>query len=110
MVDRRGNAAIERIVLHWRLNMARETHETREAGEIDAVAGLTFEAAASELERLIDQIESGEIGIEDSLKAYERGIRLRDHCRAILARTEQRVIELNPGESGRSKGVEGNER
>ncbi|MBL8745461.1 MAG: exodeoxyribonuclease VII small subunit [Phycisphaerae bacterium] len=60
------------------------------------IRSLTFEQAVEQLESIIDRIESGEIGLEDSLKQYERGTRLRDHCREILARTEQRVTELTP--------------
>lgn len=57
---------------------------------------LSFEEAMSRLESLIDQIESGEIGIEDALKHYETGSALVRRCRAILDRTEQRIAELNP--------------
>ncbi len=59
--------------------------------------GLTYEQAIAELEGIIDRIESGEIGLEESVKAYERGVALQNHCKAILARAEQRVSELTPG-------------
>lgn len=59
--------------------------------------GLTYEQAITELEGIIDRIESGEIGLEESVKAYERGVALQNHCKAILARAEQRVSELTPG-------------
>lgn len=59
------------------------------------VEKLTYEQAVEQLEEIIDRIESGKIGLEQSLKEYERGVMLRDHCREILARTEQRVKELS---------------
>jgi exodeoxyribonuclease VII small subunit len=65
----------------------------------EAIRALTFEQAVEQLEAIIDRIESGEIGLEDSLKEYERGTLLREHCKEILARTEQKVTELNPGKS-----------
>lgn len=64
----------------------------------EAIRALTFEQAIEQLESIIDRIESGEIGLEDSLKEYERGTLLREHCKQILERTEQRVAELNPGD------------
>lgn len=49
--------------------------------DIDA---LRFEEASSELEAIIDQIEQGEVELEDSLEAYRRGLALVKRCRAIL--------------------------
>ncbi len=61
------------------------------------VGELSYEQAIAELEAIIDRIESGEIGLEESVKAYERGVALQAHCKAILARAEQRVTELGAG-------------
>ena len=55
----------------------------------------TFEAQMEELESLIERIESGEIGLEDSIKAYERGVDLIKYCRGVLGQAEQRVEELS---------------
>ena len=63
-------------------------------------AGLTYEQAMAELELIIDRIESGEIGLEESLAAYERGVALRARCQEILDRAEQRVSELTPPKAG----------
>ncbi|MFM9957422.1 MAG: exodeoxyribonuclease VII small subunit [Phycisphaerales bacterium] len=59
------------------------------------IAELSYEHAIAELEAIIDRIESGDIGLEDSVKAYERGVQLQAHCKAILAKAEQRVTELS---------------
>lgn len=68
-----------------------------EAGELD------FESALARIEAIIDQIESGRIGLEDSLAAYEEGARLIKRCRSILGRAEQRVealtLDLNADDS-----------
>ncbi len=60
------------------------------------IAALTYEQAIAQLEAIIDKIESGEIGLEDSVKAYERGVALREQCRRILERAERKVSELTP--------------
>ena len=66
-------------------------------GELpDDIAKMSYEQAIGALEAIIDKIESGEIGLEDSVKAYERGRLLREHCRRILDKAEQRVSELTP--------------
>jgi exodeoxyribonuclease VII small subunit len=68
-----------------------------EPGELDAaIADLSYEDAIERLESLIDRIESGEIGLEESIAAYEEGVKLRQHCAAILAKAEQRVAHLTP--------------
>ena len=55
----------------------------------------TFEDAMAEVERLVEQIESGDIGLEASLAKYERGAALVKHCRDLLARAEQRITDLD---------------
>jgi len=64
-------------------------------------AKLTFEQAIERLESIIDQVESGEIGLEDALKHYESGTALVKRCRAILDKTEQRIKELAVDEEGK---------
>lgn len=53
-----------------------------------------FEESISELEAIIDQIESGEIGLEDSITQYEKGMKLIEKCQAILNRAQTRIAEL----------------
>lgn len=55
---------------------------------------LSFEQAMDDLEALIERIESGEVGLEDSLVEYERGLRLFRHCRTILDQAEQKFEKL----------------
>lgn len=55
---------------------------------------LTFERAVERLEAIIGRIESGEIGLEQSIREYEHGVALLKRCRAILEQAEQRVEEL----------------
>lgn len=53
-----------------------------------------FEAALAELETLVTQMESGELSLDDSLKAFERGVMLARHCQTELKHAEQRVHVL----------------
>jgi len=59
------------------------------------VSKLSFEEALEEIETLIDQIEGGEIGLQESLEAYERGAKLLARSRSLLEQVEQRVEELD---------------
>lgn len=54
-----------------------------------------YEQLVEQLEEIVDQIEGGEMGLEDSIKGYEQGLELVKRARAILDRAEQRISELN---------------
>ncbi len=66
----------------------------------DADPPLTFEQAVAQLEQIIDGIESGEVGLEQSLRQYERGVELLKHCRAVLDRAEQKIEQLQVNDEG----------
>jgi len=57
-----------------------------------------FETAMTELEALVQRMESGELSLEDSLKEFERGVKLTRICQSSLKVAEQRVKLLT--ESG----------
>ena len=54
-----------------------------------------YEELINQLEGIVDRIESGEIGLEESIRGYEQGIGLVKRARAILDRAEQRITELD---------------
>tara|TARA_E500000318_G_scaffold86482_5_gene83060 strand:+ start:124980 stop:125210 length:231 start_codon:yes stop_codon:yes gene_type:complete len=56
---------------------------------------IPYEQLIEQLEGVVDQIEGGELGLEDSIKGYEHGIELVKRARTILDRAEQRITELN---------------
>ena len=60
----------------------------------DDTASLSFEAAMEQVEAIIDKIEHGEVGLEQSIAEYERGVRLIRHCRQIHQQAVQRVDDL----------------
>jgi exodeoxyribonuclease VII small subunit len=59
-----------------------------------------FEDALSELEQIVADIETGKIGLEESLLRYERGTFLIQHCRGVLNAAEKQVELLSKSEDG----------
>ncbi len=59
-----------------------------------AEAEVDFEAALKALEDLVKQMESGELGLEASLAAFEQGVALTRQCQAALKQAELRVRTL----------------
>ena len=51
----------------------------------------SFEEALRELEDILTSIESGEVGLEESLTRYERGNFLIQHCRGVLGQAEKQI-------------------
>jgi exodeoxyribonuclease VII small subunit len=64
----------------------------------------SFEDALSELERILADIEAGEIGLEESLAKYERGNFLIQHCRGILGAAEKQIEVIGKVPGGSSTG------
>ena len=60
----------------------------------------TFEQALGKLEAIVEQIESGEIGLEESIARYEEGITLIKQCRTILDAAEKKIQLLAKAEGG----------
>lgn len=54
-----------------------------------------FETAIAELESIVDQMETGNLPLEASLKAYTRGAELLQLCQQSLTEAEQQVRILN---------------
>jgi exodeoxyribonuclease VII small subunit len=67
--------------------------------EMAAKSGKTqsFEAALTELEQVVADMESGQLTLEDSLAAYKRGAELLSSCRARLDDAQQQVRVLEEG-------------
>jgi exodeoxyribonuclease VII small subunit len=70
--------------------MSRKTQQTPKS----------FEDALSELESILNEIESGEVPLEQSLVKYERGSFLIAHCRKILGQAEQQIEVLTRSQAG----------
>ena len=53
-----------------------------------------FEKSLEELESLVEQLESGELSLDDSLKQFKRGVELTRHCQGVLNTAQQTVEKL----------------
>jgi exodeoxyribonuclease VII small subunit len=60
----------------------------------------SFEEGLKELETILNEIEGGQIGLEESLVKYERGTFLIQHCRGVLSVAEKQVELLSKGPDG----------
>jgi exodeoxyribonuclease VII small subunit len=59
-----------------------------------------FEDALAELERILEDIEAGQVPLEESLIKYERGQFLIQHCRRVLGAAEKQIELLNKADEG----------
>ncbi len=64
------------------------------------MADLKFEDSLARLEQIVGALESGNLPLEDSLKAFEEGIALARHCAKYLDEAERRVELLQKDETG----------
>ncbi|MCQ2056193.1 MAG: exodeoxyribonuclease VII small subunit [archaeon] len=55
---------------------------------------MSFEENLKELERLVEDLESGKYSLEDSIEIYEKAITLREKCRKFLEESEKKVEKL----------------
>jgi exodeoxyribonuclease VII small subunit len=60
---------------------------------------LSFEEAFAELEKVVQQLEAGDLTLDKSMALFERGMALATRCNAQLDAAELRVRQLAPAES-----------
>ena len=68
------------------------------------VSEMTFEEAMAALEQVVNQLERGEVALEESIALNERGAALKAHCGAKLKAAEEKV-ELIRAQEGRATGT-----
>jgi len=61
---------------------------------------LSFEKGLETLERIVEELESGELSLDEALERYERGVAAHKQCAEILAAAEKRIQVLLKNESG----------
>jgi exodeoxyribonuclease VII small subunit len=64
------------------------------------IAGLSFEQALAELEKIVAQLESGQAPLEESIDLYARGSALKAHCETKLRSAQLRVEKIVVGSGG----------
>lgn len=60
----------------------------------------TFEQALAKLEAIVRDVEEGKIGLQDSIRRYEEGMKLLKRCRSILADAEMKIQKLQETAEG----------
>ena len=60
----------------------------------DVPEGTSFEAAIAELERCVDALEAGDVGLEDAVVLFRRGAALEQWCEATLDGISAQIEEL----------------
>jgi exodeoxyribonuclease VII small subunit len=63
--------------------------------------GRTFEASLEALERIVRDLERGDLPLEKSLELFEQGIRLSRECQERLNQAERRIEVLMRDNQGR---------
>ena len=68
------------------------------------VAEMSFEQAMAELEKVVGQLERGDVALEDSIKLYERGAELKKRCETKLKEAEEKVAAITLNSEGTPTG------
>jgi exodeoxyribonuclease VII small subunit len=69
------------------------------------VSEMSFEEAMAELERVVNQLERGDVPLEDSIKLYERGAALNKRCEEKLKEAEEKVAAITLDGNGNPTGT-----
>ena len=69
----------------------------------EPVAAMSFEEALAELEGIVQKLERGQLDLESSIQAYERGTALRAHCAEKLRQVQLRVEKLTLDREGQPR-------
>ena len=69
------------------------------------VSEMSFEQAMTELEKVVAQLERGDVPLEDSIKLYERGAELKARCEEKLKEAEEKVAAITLSADGQPTGT-----
>jgi exodeoxyribonuclease VII small subunit len=64
------------------------------------IAALTFEQAMQQLEQIVLKLERGDVGLEESIRIYERGEALKGRCDTLLKAAEARIERITLAADG----------
>lgn len=65
-----------------------------EDDDVEDLEDLTFEEALDRLQTIVDDLESGDLGLEEAMDAFEKGNELAEICRRRLDEAEGKLEEL----------------
>ena len=64
---------------------------------------MKFEQALKRLEEIVEEMEAGEVSLDDLLKKYEEGVKLAHFCQGKLGEAQQRIELLAKGKGGEAR-------
>ena len=70
------------------------------------VRKMSFEEALAALESIVQDLEGGEVPLDQSIAIYERGEALKKHCSELLKAAEDRVEKIKLDRQGNPAGLE----
>ncbi|AKI01506.1 Exodeoxyribonuclease VII small subunit [Hoeflea sp. IMCC20628] len=74
--------------------------------EANDMSAMSFEQAVAELERIVEQLERGDVPLDKSIEIYERGEALKAHCEKLLSAAEKRIEKIRLDRQGQPTGTE----
>jgi exodeoxyribonuclease VII small subunit len=72
----------------------------------DDIRTMSFEQALDALEKIVDNLERGDVPLDESIRIYERGEALKAHCDRLLKAAEDKVEKIRLSREGRPVGTE----
>ena len=72
----------------------------------DDIKALSFEQALEALERIVEDLERGDVPLDQSIRIYERGEALKAHCDRLLKSAEDKVEKIRLSREGQPAGTE----
>ncbi len=70
------------------------------------IKAMSFEDALAALERIVEDLEKGDVPLEQSITIYERGEALKRHCDQLLKAAEAKVEKIRLSREGKPEGTE----
>ncbi|MCC2690477.1 MAG: exodeoxyribonuclease small subunit [Rhizobiaceae bacterium] len=70
------------------------------------IKAMSFEQALDALERIVDDLERGDVPLDQSIRIYERGEALKAHCDRLLKAAEDKVEKIRLTRDGKPVATE----
>ena len=70
------------------------------------IKALSFEQALDALEKIVDDLQRGDVPLDQSIRIYERGEALKAHCDRLLKSAEDKVEKIRLSRDGKPVGTE----
>ena len=83
-----------------------ETLEAEIPADDSDIKRLSFEDALAALERIVSDLERGDVPLDRSIRIYERGEKLKNHCDRLLSAAEDKVEKIKLNRAGKAVGTE----